>query len=76
MGFGRCPACLHSAFGGENSKIVVIFSSSHLIAQDNLETEKWLKEFNEERPHDALGDMTPREYLLTQNPNLSTYGWT
>ena len=40
------------------------------------QTEKWLKEYNEERPHDALGDMTPREYLLTRNPEVSTYGWT
>lgn len=40
------------------------------------QTEKWLKEYNEERPHDALGDMTPREYLLTQNPEISTYGWS
>jgi len=31
------------------------------------QTEKWLKEDNEERPHDALGDMTLREYRLTQN---------
>jgi putative transposase len=31
------------------------------------QTEKWLREYNEERPHEALGDMTPREYLLTQN---------
>jgi len=30
------------------------------------QTEMWLKEYNEERPHDALGDMTPRECLLTQ----------
>jgi putative transposase len=40
------------------------------------QTEKWLQEYNEERPHDALGDMTPREFLLTQNPEVSTYGWS
>jgi len=40
------------------------------------QTEMWLKEYNEERPHDALGDMTPREYLLTQKPEISTYGWS
>jgi len=34
----------------------------------------WLREYNEERPHDSLGDMTPREYLLTQTPEVSTYG--
>jgi putative transposase len=40
------------------------------------QTETWLKEYNEERPHDALGDMTPREFLLTQKPEVSTYGWS
>jgi putative transposase len=39
------------------------------------QTEIWLKEYNEE-PHDSLGDMTPREYLLTQKPEISTCGWT
>jgi len=25
------------------------------------QTESWLREYNEERPHEALGNMTPRE---------------
>jgi putative transposase len=40
------------------------------------QTEKWLKEYNEERPHDALGDLTPREYLLTHKPEISTNSWS
>jgi putative transposase len=36
------------------------------------ETEKWVKEYNEERPHQSLGHMTPREYLLTPRPEIST----
>jgi putative transposase len=40
------------------------------------QTEMWLKEYNEERLHDALGDMTPREYLLTRKPEISTCAWT
>jgi putative transposase len=40
------------------------------------QTEKWLKEYNEERPHEALGDKTPREYLLTKQPETSIYEWT
>jgi len=35
-----------------------------------------IKEYNDERPHDALGDMTPREFLLTQKPEVSPYGWS
>ena len=40
------------------------------------ETEKWLKEYNEERPHEALDDLTPREYLLTKTSEVSTYDWS
>jgi putative transposase len=40
------------------------------------QTEKWLREYNEERPHESLGNMTPREYLLTHKPEVSTYEWS
>ncbi|MDP6792376.1 MAG: integrase core domain-containing protein [Arenicellales bacterium] len=29
-------------------------------------TRSWLKKYNEERPHDALGDLTPVEYLAVK----------
>jgi len=32
------------------------------------QTDRWLKEYNEERPHESLGNMTPREFLLTAQP--------
>ena len=32
------------------------------------QTESWLEEYNEERLHEALGNMTPREFLLTVQP--------
>ena len=28
-------------------------------------TENWLTEYNEERPHDSLGDLTPHECMAT-----------
>lgn len=31
-------------------------------------TEKWMPEYNEERPHDSLGDLTPWEYLAKHQP--------
>ena len=34
-------------------------------------TEKWLKEYNEERPHESLGNMTPVEYLESKQPETS-----
>lgn len=37
-------------------------------------TEGWTREYNEERPHDALGDLTPWEYLAkNQEPENSNY---
>jgi len=26
-------------------------------------TENWVTEYNEERPHESLGNLTPKEYL-------------
>jgi putative transposase len=40
-----------------------VFQSLHEVRE---QTEKWIKEYNEERPHESLGHLTPREYLLTQ----------
>jgi len=31
-------------------------------------TEAWMRQYNEERPHDSLDDLTPLEYLATQDP--------
>ena len=39
------------------------------------QTEYWVKEYNEERPHESLGNLTPREYLLTNKSDISTNGW-
>jgi putative transposase len=38
------------------------------LSEVREQTEKWLREYNEERPHESLGNMTPREYLLSQKP--------
>lgn len=38
-------------------------------------TEIWVREYNEERPHDSLNDLTPWEYLakhsLSENSNYA-----
>ena len=31
-------------------------------------TKSWIREYNEERPHDSLDDLTPLEYLATRVP--------
>ena len=39
-------------------------------------TENWIREYNEERPHESLGDLTPAEYLEAHSPQeISTFGW-
>ncbi len=45
-----------------------VFQSLDEVRQ---QTEIWFKQYNEERLHDSLGDMTPREYLLTHKPEIS-----
>ena len=34
-------------------------------------TEKWIDEYNKERPHESLGNMTPAEYLESKQPETS-----
>ena len=40
-------------------------------------TEDWVREYNEERPHDSLNDLTPWEYLAEherrENSNLGRH---
>ena len=37
-------------------------------------TDRWLEEYNEERPHKSLGNLTPAEYAeVNQKPEDSTF---
>lgn len=39
-------------------------------------TERWLAEYNSERPHESLNNLTPKEYrLITENPEISKSAW-
>lgn len=38
-------------------------------------TEAWMKDYNEELPHDALGDLRPVEYRVFHHPETSSNGW-
>lgn len=38
-------------------------------------TESWMRDYNEELPHDALDDLTPVEYRKLHNPENSIYEW-
>lgn len=39
------------------------------------QTEAWMRDYNEELPHDALGDLTPVEYRKFHAPENSIYEW-
>jgi putative transposase len=49
-----------------------IFSSLNEVRKI---TENWLKQHNEQRSHESLGDLTPSEYLAIKSPELSTFDW-
>ncbi len=39
-------------------------------------TERWLMEYNSERPHESLNNLTPEEYrLMTEKPEISKSVW-
>lgn len=39
-------------------------------------TERWLTEYNSERPHESLNNLTPEEYrLMTENSEVSKSAW-
>jgi transposase InsO family protein len=73
-------ASMERAIAGSTTahmRISTINTVSVIISKRFLreQTEQWLKEYNEERSHDPLRDMTPREYLLNQKPEISGYSW-
>ncbi|WP_072284283.1 integrase core domain-containing protein [Syntrophotalea acetylenivorans] len=37
----------------------------HRLSEDRVITNKWIIKYNEIRPHAALGELTPKEYLAT-----------
>ncbi len=39
-------------------------------------TDRWLREYNSERPHESLNNLTPEEYrLMAENPETSKSVW-
>lgn len=45
------------------------------LSEERESTEVWIKKYNEERPHESLDDLTPKEYLLLHHPEVSGLGW-
>jgi Integrase core domain len=65
-------ASLNGSIAGYREAVLDMFLFQSLD-EVRKQTEKWLQEYTEKRPHDSLGDMTPREYLLTHKPEISAY---
>jgi len=48
----------------------------HTIREVRTITGNWLPDYNEVRPHESLGNLTPMEYaMLHQTLGISTFGW-
>ena len=46
------------------------------LSQAREITADWMRQYNEERPHDALGDLTPGECLtMKKSPANSDLAW-
>jgi putative transposase len=39
-------------------------------------TAEWLVRYNEQRPHESLGDLSPRQYLMAISTKSSTSDWS
>lgn len=40
-------------------------------------TERWLTEYNSERPHESLNNLTPEEYrLIAEKSEISKSAWS
>lgn len=47
----------------------------HKLSEVKEITNNWIKEYNEERPHTALGRLTPKEYRLNNCTENSNFNW-
>lgn len=62
-------------FNGSYREAVLDMYVFRTLEEVREQTESWIREYNEERPDETLGNLTPREYLLTKHPEVSTQGW-
>jgi putative transposase len=56
------------------TEVLSMYVFKNLMEVRNI-TETWIKEYNEERPHQALDSMTPVQYRLNKHPETSNLAW-
>lgn len=54
---------------------VLDFYIFSILAEVREITENWLRQYNEQRPREALGDLASSEYLAINSPEVSTFDW-
>ena len=63
-------------FNGSYRRGVLDLYVFRKLAEVKEHTEAWLRDYNEEIPHDSLNDLTPVEYRSIHHPETSSYLWT
>ncbi len=54
---------------------VLDFALCNSLTEVNEITENWLRQYNEERHHESLGNLTPAEFLMNNSPReVSIFG--
>ena len=54
---------------------ILDFYIFHTLSEVRERTDIWLTEYNCERPHESLGNLSPVEYLQAKQPELSKLIW-
>jgi putative transposase len=63
-------------FNGSYRRGVLDLYVFRTLSEVREHTESWLRDYNEDIPHDALNDRTPVEYRQIHDPENSSYAWT
>ncbi len=55
---------------------ILVFYLFRTLNEAREITERWLNEYNSERPHESLNNLTPEEYrLMAEKPEISKSVW-
>jgi len=48
-----------------------MYISKHLSEVRDI-TDRWITKYNKQRPHESLGNLTPKEYMIINNKGLDS----